>query len=146
MYKDSFKAAFVTNDGVTISQHYGPSKLYKIIEVQEGKVVDEKIIDKPNFHQGGGHNHNSQGGHSHGENHSHGGGDCGPGSTQDKHTSMLSVIEDCDYMLVGGMGNGMYSHLAATGITPIMTDEHLIQHALEKLINKQIVSRNELVH
>ena len=136
----NFKIAFVTNDGISISSHFGPSKLYTVIEVKDGQMINSKIINKPNFHAAGQqHNHGQQHQHSHS-------GDCGGGNSQEKHTAMLDVIKDCDYLAVGGMGYGMFNHLETAGIKPILTDENDINTALSKMIKGELISRQELVH
>lgn len=128
----NFKAAFVTNDGVTISKHFGPSKLYNKVEVIDGQIKSSVIVEKPNFHSGHNHNHD----HS----------NCNSSDNANKHNEMLKVIGDCDYLIVGGMGYGMYNHLTKAGIEAIMTDEDDIVIALEKILRGELISKVELVH
>ena len=49
------KIAVVTDDGKTISAHFGRATKYAICTVEDGKLIGEELIDKPNFH--GKHRH-----------------------------------------------------------------------------------------
>jgi predicted DNA-binding protein (UPF0251 family)/predicted Fe-Mo cluster-binding NifX family protein len=136
----NFKAAFVTNDGETISKHFGPSKSYLIAAVKDGQIVSKELIEKPNFHTG-------EHGHSHGEHgHSHSEHNCGGSDSGRKHIAMVQPILGCSAIIVGGMGQGMLGHLAAASIAPILTRENSIDEALAKLIKGELISDDRLAH
>ena len=40
------KIAFVTDDGVTITQHFGRAGKYLVVEVEEGKEVSRNLRDR----------------------------------------------------------------------------------------------------
>ncbi|MDH7604603.1 MAG: NifB/NifX family molybdenum-iron cluster-binding protein [Melioribacter sp.] len=88
--------AVVTDDGVTISQHFGRARFYKVLSVQNGKVIKRERHEKPGHHnyaQEEHHNSDDQ----HGlDEHSH-----------SKHVSMAEVINDCQILLEREMGNGI---------------------------------------
>lgn len=106
------KIAFVTNNGTTISSHFGRARQYVIVTLNEGQVIDRMIVEKP-FHQDHGHDHDAGQHHGHdhnaGQHHGH------------DHAAMLAPIADCVAVLTRGVGAGMEQHLRAAGIRPIRT-------------------------
>lgn len=96
------KIAAVSEDGHTISQHFGRAPYYVVITVEDGLVADRETRSKV------GHRDFA------------GGADPGPGA---KHQAMAQVIGDCAALLAGGMGSGAFAALQAAGIEPVLTDE-----------------------
>jgi predicted Fe-Mo cluster-binding NifX family protein len=102
------KIAIPTVDKTSITKHFGRSKFYAIVEVNEDKsfqVVDfienteNKDGDKEHkqeHHHGGelefAHDHN----HSHGHKHDHG--------------KMIDMISHCDAVISAGMGQRLMAH------------------------------------
>jgi len=90
-----------------------------------------------------GHQHFAQeeGSHEH-----HGGPHGFDPVSQSKHASMLSSIKDCDVVICGGMGQGAYQSITASGIKVFMVENLDINENLEKYLTGDLNSLDELVH
>lgn len=124
----NFKVAFATNDGVTTFAHFGRAKYFKVIEVKDGNITSRERREKPDFHSGNNHNHN------HHSNHG------------ERHNTIYTLIEDCDFVVAAGMGYGIYDFLISKGKQPIVTTEKNIEDALKNLISGQLVNHTENLH
>ncbi len=127
--------AAVTDDGLTISQHFGRAKYYEVIMTENGKIVKRERREKPGHHNFAHEEH-----HHHGEHH---GTD---GHSHQKHLSMAEVISDCSILLSRGMGTGAYQSLQNLNIKPILTNLKNIDEAVEAVLNNTIVSHTERLH
>ncbi len=131
------KIAVITDDGKTISQHFGRAPYYMVLTIEEGKVVNHEMRDKM------GHNHFSAQPHAeeaHGVDH---GLDA---ASHDKHASMAEAISDCEALLCRGMGMGAYESMRRLNIKPIMTDVSEIDAAAQDFIDGKLVDHTELLH
>lgn len=124
----NFKVAFATNDGVTTFAHFGRSKYFEVIEVKEGNITSRERREKPDFHSGNNHNHD------HHSNHG------------ERHNTIYTLVEDCDFVVAAGMGYGIYDFLISKGKQPIVTTEKNIEDALKNLISGQLVNHTEKLH
>lgn len=97
------KIAVVTDDEKKISAHFGSAKYFVVLTIEDGKIVDRDLREKP---ERGGHNHHE---HGHGH-HSH-----------NDHAQLAAIITDCEAVLGRGMGKPMYENLQAVGVRPIIT-------------------------
>ena len=88
------KIAAVTEDGTTISQHFGRAPYYLVIAVEDGKILSKEKRDKAGHHTFAAHEEHLAPGERHGY-------DAG---SQAKHASMAQTITDCQVLLAGGMG------------------------------------------
>jgi len=129
------KVAFVSDDGMHISPHFGRATLYVVFTVEEGRVVGKEVRPKP------GHRDFT------GEPDAHGVGrhGYGPGA-EERHERMFRPISDCDYLVAGGMGWGAYEGLRAKGIKPIVTDVEEIEEAISLLLEGRLKNLMERVH
>lgn len=98
MKNEKVNIAAVTDDGVTISQHFGRAKYYEVLFVENGKVVKRERREKLGHHNFAQHEHH------HHSNEQHGFDE----SSHIKHVSMAEAIKDCQILLARGMGNGAY--------------------------------------
>lgn len=135
MNNNKYKIAVVTNDGVTVSGHFGPSKMYSIFTVENGNVVNRENVEKPNFHTPGEPMH-QHGGH----------GDCNDAEHNCKHGAMIEPIMDCKFMVCGGMGQGIYNNLIEAQIAPIITNMGTIEEAVMSLVNGTLENHIEKLH
>jgi predicted Fe-Mo cluster-binding NifX family protein len=131
------KIAVVTEDGETISQHFGRAPYYLIATVENGEIINRELIEKL------GHRHfvhephePEKPGEPHGMSE----------SAQNRHARMALAIEDCQALLSGGMGRGAYESLSARGIKSVITDISSIEEALMAYIEGSIVNLFERVH
>ena len=131
------KIAAITEDGKTISQHFGRAPYYLVVTLENGQIVDRQMRDKL------GHVHFANEPHARAE----------PGqlhgfdpASQNRHTLMAEAIADCQALLCGGMGAGAYDSIRARGITPIVTDIHSIEEAVRRYSEGTIVDRVDRLH
>lgn len=140
MDKEILKVAFVSDDGIHINGHFGPSKFYSVVTINKQGIIEVEQRAKANFHSNGHHNNSN---HS-ASVHSH---DCGNGEhSQDKHNSMISNIKDCQILVSGGMGYGIFSALQNSNIQPIITHHRTINEAVEHIIDGTIINHHEKLH
>ncbi len=132
------KIAAVTENGNTISQHFGRAPLYVVITAQGGKVVAKETRAKAghhDFHQAETkHDECGCGVHGHGE-----GADA-------KHRTMADSIADCSVLIAGGMGWGAYESMKARGIDPIITDVESIEEAVSLHLKGNLPNLMERLH
>lgn len=132
------KIAFITDDGKTISRHFGRAGHYLVVEVENGEEVSREMRDKL------GHTHFAQMGEHHDHAHSHD-GHSGMES-HGKHQSMAEVISDCQTLICGGMGRGAYQSMQVLGITPVVTKEFEIDAALDAFLKGELTDHTEMLH
>lgn len=133
------KIAVITDDGKTISQHFGRAPYYLVVSIENGVVVHRELREKL------GHNHFSAQ-HSEGESHEHS-HDHGLDSTShNKHVSMAEAIADCEALLCGGMGMGAYQSMLRLNIKPIVTDQRDIEAAVQAYLAGRLIDHTERLH
>ena len=131
------KIAAITDDGRTISQHFGRAPYYLVATVENGAIVNREMRDKL--------------GHAHFANEPHEGDQpgqphgFGPGA-QDRHVRMAEAIADCQALLCGGMGAGAYQSMAERGIKPVVTEIASIDEAVMAYVEGKIVDRTDWLH
>jgi predicted Fe-Mo cluster-binding NifX family protein len=134
------KIAAVSDDGVTISQHFGRAPFYVVVTVEEGKVVAREKRDKMGHTQFAGESHSEE---------AHGADPRGHGfdaASQDRHAGMAVAINDCAVLLARGMGAGAYESMKQAGIRPIVTDIANIDAAVAAYLAGQITDHTERLH
>ncbi len=134
------KIAAVTDDGKTISQHFGRAQHYLVCTVEDGRITKTELREKVSHHHGHGHDHDHDHDHGHGQGHGQGSG------AEAKHNQMLASITDCEALLARGMGRGAYQSLANAGIRPVVTDIRAIEDAVQAYIDGSIVDHVEKLH
>lgn len=131
------KIAAITDDGKTISQHFGRAPYYLVVTVEDGQIVERELRDKL--------------GHAHFANQPHEpelpGQPHGMGSAaHNKHLQMAEAISDCEALLCGGMGMGAYQSMVARGIKPVVTEIWDIDQAVMAYVDGKIVDRVDKLH
>jgi len=131
------KIAAVTDDEITISQHFGRAEYYTVYTVEDGKIKGKERRDKV------GHRHFA----GHENTHGAGGGPHGyDAASQQKHASMASAISDCQVLLAGGMGMGAYESMKSYNIKPVVTDVGDIEQAVKLYIEGKLPNLMERLH
>jgi predicted Fe-Mo cluster-binding NifX family protein len=128
------KIAFATDDGKTISPHFGRAHFFQVLTMENDRIVYRDLREKFN-HTHAGEPHQGNGpvyGHSPIE--------------QDRHTHMINAIPDCQIVIAGGMGRGAYDSLASAGLQPFLTDEIEIEEAAKKYLQGRLVDKPERLH
>ena len=131
------KIAVITDDGKTISQHFGRAQHYLVVTLEEGQIVSRELRDKL------GHTHFADEPHDHGAEGGHHG--VGP-EAHDRHARMAEAIADCQAVLCGGMGRGAYQSMQALGIRPLVTDIGSIDEAIMAYVQGRIVDQVDRLH
>lgn len=133
----TIKVAAITDDGNTISQHFGRAQYYLVATVENGEIVSREMRSKM------GHNHfanqphaEEQPGQPHGMD----------AASHDKHLQMAEAIADCEALLCRGMGMGAYESMKTRGIRPVVTDIAAIDEAVIAYVKGVIVDRVEKLH
>ncbi|HTX17951.1 MAG TPA: NifB/NifX family molybdenum-iron cluster-binding protein [Bacteroidota bacterium] len=109
--------AVATDDGTTVSSHFGRALYYEVIQFSNGAPVKRERREKAGHHSFAHHDHEE--GHGHGE------------ASEQKHRTMVSPILDCQALVVRGMGQGAVEHLKGANILPVLTGLHTINEVLE---------------
>lgn len=131
------KIAAITDDGKTISQHFGRAAYYLVLTIEDGKIVDRELRDKVGHNQFGGAHHTVD---------SHGGEHGLDSASHHKHAQMAETIADCTVVLCGGMGRGAYESMRRLNIQPLMTDLTDIEVAAQAYMDGTLLDRLELLH
>ena len=134
------KIAAVSEDGVTISQHFGRAPFYVIVAVEDGKIVSRETRDKMGHTQFASEPHAEE---------SHGADRRGHGfdpSAKSRHELMAAAIADCQVLLARGMGAGAYQSMEQAGIRPVVTDIANIDEAVQAYIEGCLVDHTEKLH
>ena len=138
--EQSVKIAAVSEDGVTISQHFGRAPFYVVVTVQDGRIVTREQRDKLGHAQFAADPHAEE---------AHGADPRGHGfdaAAQDRHARMVTAIADCQVLLAQGMGAGAYSSMEQAGIRPVVTDITNIDQAVQAYIEGRLVDHKERLH
>jgi predicted Fe-Mo cluster-binding NifX family protein len=130
------KIAAITEDGNTISQHFGRAPLYVVVTVEDGKIVNKETRDKAGHHTFAAHHLDLTPGEKHGY---------GAGS-EVRHASMAESISDCQALLAGGMGWGAYENLKSRGIEAVVTDVENIEEAVKLYLEGKLPNLMERLH
>jgi transcriptional regulator with XRE-family HTH domain/predicted Fe-Mo cluster-binding NifX family protein len=133
----SVKIAVITDDGKTISQHFGRAPYYLVLTIEEGKIVNREMRDKMGHNQFSSEPHTEE---AHGVHHGK------DSAAHNKHASMAETIADCKALLCGGMGMGAYESMRRLNIQPVVTELSDIGAAAQAFIDGKLIDHTELLH
>ncbi len=133
----STKIAAITDDGQTISQHFGRAKYYAVLTIENGQIIAREQREKM------GHTHFA--GEEYAEESDPRGHGFAP-AEQDRHFQMAEAIRDCQFLLARGMGAGAYYSMEQVGIKPVITDVANIDEAVLQAAQGVIVDHKEKLH
>ena len=133
----SIKIAAVTDDGQTISQHFGRARYYAVLTIENGQITAREQREKM------GHAHFA--GEEHAEKDDPRGHGFAP-AEQNRHFQMAEAIRDCQYLLARGMGAGAYYSMEQVGIKPVITEIKSIDEAALEAAQGVIVDHKEKLH
>ena len=131
------KIAVVSEDGATISQHFGRAPWYVVVAVENGKTTVKEKRAKM------GHNHFAGQENSHAV---HGGPHGYDTTSQRRHANMADTIADCQVLIAGGMGMGAYDSLKSRSIEPVVTDVENIDEAVKLYLEGKLPNLMERLH
>ncbi|MCX7774692.1 MAG: DUF134 domain-containing protein [Spirochaetaceae bacterium] len=130
------KIAIVSDDGTTISRHFGRATHYVVVTLEQGTVVSRELRDKAGHqHFAGNHEHHHDHG-AHGFDH----------HAQDRHAMMALAIKDCHAVVVGGMGAGAYYAMQSAGIRPIVTELSTVDEVIAAYLAGTLKDHPEYLH
>jgi len=124
------KIAVASEDGKTISLHFGRAKGFVIIEVENSEIKSISFV--PNSEPCGNHECDEH----HGKHHSRG----------SKHERILKNLEGVDIVIAGGMGGAIYEELKRAGKQVFVTDQRDIIEAIKLLLEGKLDNLEELLH
>ena len=131
------KIAAVSDDGKTISQHFGRAPYYLVFTIQEREIVGQERREKA------GHQQFVQ------EPHDHDSDELGHGfgaHSDAKHNQMIEPISDCEVVLARGMGHGAHLAMEKANIQPILTELEDAEEAVRAYIDGTLVDHPEWLH
>lgn len=130
------KIAAITEDGTTISQHFGRAPLYVVVTVEDGEVTNKETRDKAGHHTFAAHHSDLAPGERHGYD----------SGAQTRHASMAEAIADCQVLIAGGMGWGAYESMKSYNIEPVVTDVESIDEAVKLYIEGELINLMDRLH
>ena len=118
------KIAIASDDGKTISSHFGRTKGFVIFEIKGKEIKSQKYRPNTFTHhvrelEGAGHN------------------------THD-HTPILNALKDCKTVISHGMGRRIYDDLKRIGIEVFVTDETDVRKAIDLYINGELIDKQDI--
>jgi len=131
------KIALVSEDGTTISQHFGRAPFYIILTVENGQIIKQE-----KFERGAagtcacGHNGVEE----------HHGSHSGDSESDARHIRMVDPIADCQVLIAGGMGYGAYQALKSRNLQVFITAEPSIRKAVELFSAGKLDNLMERLH
>ncbi len=130
------KIALITDDGKTISQHFGRARYYLVATIENSRVVKKEQRPKAGHHTEGLQESHVATGEPHGfDKHA-----------QASHADMMANIADCQLVIAGGMGWGAQASLKQAGINVHMTDKTNIDEVLQLYIKGELPDLQERLH
>ncbi len=131
------KVAVITDDGKTISRHFGRARYYQVVEIQNGEIIGREMRDKIGHSQ---YAHREQ---------RHVDPTKGSGmdpASHSKHERMAETISDCNALICGGMGRGAYQSMETFGIKPLVTQIKDIDEAIDAYLQGNLKDHTEMLH
>jgi len=131
------KIAVITDDGKTISRHFGRAGYYQIVEIKNGEIINREMREKVG-HSEFAHREQRHYGSSEGSG-------MDPAS-HSKHIRMAEKISDCSALICGGMGRGAYQSMETVGIKPLVTKIEDIDEAIDAYLKGNLKNYIEMLH
>ncbi len=134
------KIAVVTDDGMTVSRHFGQARHYAVLAVEGQRVTGRKMLDRGDTLLPVDEHQARQG--LTGEIDCHGTGTAAAAS----HLRMIQPIQDCQVLLARGMSWSARECLLGAGVRPILTDIESLEEAVQAYLDGTIVDHVEVLH
>jgi predicted Fe-Mo cluster-binding NifX family protein len=133
------KIAVVSEDGHTISQHFGRAPYYLVFTVDNKEIVGKELRDKV------GHQQFAQGNREHAADNDPRGHGFGAHSDA-KHARMIEAIQDCEAVIVRGVGRGAYLAMEQAHIRPFVTELADAEDAVKAYIGGTLEDHTDKLH
>ncbi|NWJ46377.1 MAG: hypothetical protein HXX08_10910 [Chloroflexi bacterium] len=137
------KIAAVSNNGNSISAHFGKARYFVVLTLEEGKIIKREVIDRetidetPSLSATSGNSGRVLNVINRQENKS-------PTGEVKRHN--IESIAGCEVVLSRGMGSGMLQRLEQANIRAILTDVMSIDEAVEAYLEGKLSHHPDLVH
>jgi len=118
------KVAVASGDGESVSRHFGRAPLYAVFTLEQGEITGTEVRSKA------GHETFAS----------------AEPSADTKHRAMVGAVEDCEAVLVGGIGDGAVRAMEAQGIQVILTDEPDAARAALRYARGDLPNLTERIH
>ncbi|HEX7319275.1 MAG TPA: NifB/NifX family molybdenum-iron cluster-binding protein [bacterium] len=118
------KIAIASDDGKTISSHFGRTRGFVIFEIEGMEIKKQEYRD------------NTFTGHARGLE--------GSNHSFDRHAPILEALSDCGVVISHGMGRRIYDDLSNAKIEAFITEIEDVENALKLFLNGNLVNRPEL--
>ena len=131
------RVAVVTDDGKTVSSHFGRATHFLVATVEDGKIIGRELREKVGHGRFANEPHDAEpSGRPHGMGL----------HAQARHGQMLEPIADCEALLCGGMGYGAYENVKQRGIRPVVTDIPDVDQAVLAYAEGRIIDHIDRLH
>jgi predicted Fe-Mo cluster-binding NifX family protein len=120
--------AFASDDGETISQHFGKARQYAVVTIEKGAITARELRPKFSPHSESGEHNAEELDHN------------------QRHQLMVDSIKDCQIVIAGGMGMGAQMHFQRAGLSVLMTELTSIDEACQAYINGELKHIPERLH
>lgn len=131
------KIAAITDNGKTISQHFGRAQYYLVAKVENRQIVSRDLREKLGHAQFADQPHAEE---IPGQPH------IMDAASHNKHVQMVEAITDCETLLCRSMGMGANECMKTRGIRPVGTDIASNDEAVMAYIEGKIVDQVERLH
>ncbi len=112
------RVALATDNGNSVSSHFGRAQYYEVVDLVDGKVVRRERREKPNHHSLG----RTEGDHNQGND--------GREAHEGRNQATVYSVTDCQAMIVRGMGQGAMEHLRQVSLFAVLTGLHTIDEVV----------------
>lgn len=130
------KIAVISDDGQTISRHFGRATHYLVATIENGQISKREMREKMSHHHPGHTDSAGEGQPNHESSQEH----------HLKHANMAQAIADCEVLLCGGMGTPAYESMRTLGIRPVVTELSSVDEAIMAYLDGNLVDRVDLLH
>ena len=117
------KIAVASDDGTTISTHFGKTRGFVVYEVDGREMTNRSYVE------------NTFTGHARGLS--------GAGHVADRHGPILEALKDCRAVIAHGMGRRIYDDLRAAGIEAFIVRETQADEALGLYLKNALADHPE---
>jgi predicted Fe-Mo cluster-binding NifX family protein len=115
------KIAVVTDDGITVSQHFGRARYYAVFSIEVQQVMGQGLTEQIDCHGTG-------------------------TAAAAAHLRMVQPIEDCQALVARGMSWSARECLLSAHIRPILTDIESLDEVVKAYLDGSLLDHTELVH
>jgi predicted Fe-Mo cluster-binding NifX family protein len=131
------KIATASDNGTSISQHFGRALYFVIFKAKDGKIIDQEIRSKAVHHDV---DEKLKPTSIHGCHHGYG------ANANIKHKGMIKTISDCQVLIAGGMGWGAYESVKNNNIDVVITNVIDINKAVKLYLEGKLPNLMHRLH